>query len=54
MHAEEYLKSIDYKSSSNVYPAPMFTMMTASDKAPLSEISKTKMELGFILSLIYF
>lgn len=54
MRAEEHLQSADYTSSSNIYQAPLSIMMMASSKTPLSEISKTKMEPIFILSLKYF
>lgn len=54
MPAEEYLESTVYKSSSNIFQAPMSIMTMASGEAPLSETSKMKMELGFILSLMYF
>lgn len=54
IYAEKYLQNIDYKSLSNIYQAPMSVIMMASGKTPLSEISKTKMELVFILSLMYF
>lgn len=50
----ECMQSINDKPPSNICQALVSITMMASGKAPLSEISKTKMELVFILSLMYF